>query len=635
MQPLEPDDPRTVGPYRLLRRLGAGGMGRVYLGRSPSGRTVAVKVVHPHFSADEQFRRRFHREVTSARRAGTAPQAQTPGGGGHGGLSSGGGAAWTAPVLDADPDAATPWVATGYVAGPSVQQAVSEHGPLPERSVRILGGGLAEALRHVHGLGLVHRDVKPSNVMLTPGGPRLIDFGIARATAGTASITSTGASIGSPGYMSPEQVLGEDTGPASDVFSLGAVLVYAATGDAPFRGDGSAVLLYKVVHEQPELGAMSGELREIAAACLDKDPERRPLPAQLAERLAGAGPGGGSAEMMRNGWLPAPIVEQISRRVVELLDLEPAEQGGGVTGGSAGGEREATGVGGSADAGPESGPVPFTTPSESPLPQQPQRTPVPAVPPDGPGQPERPEQPEQPGQLSRPERSWPSWQPAPPVPSAPPGAAEVPSPATGHSQEPAGPGTGPAPDGGGVPSGAQGRPGIALTASAERSRRQISCSLVLTVACLLAVALLGTYFFQLLPVTGDAGPPSAGNDQDAGEQRTAVPDGFVGTWEGRATFGDGEPAGTMRVTIEEGRTGQRVAHGGPDGEGAACDADYELDAVTPSRLRMTPSAPDGPAVCADGQSVEFTLRDDGTLLYTSRGTHSPEAEAEATLRKAE
>ncbi len=209
MRPLEAGEPTVIGPYRLLGRLGSGGMGRVYLGRSGGGRTVAVKIVHPHFALDEEFRARFRREVEAARRVGGA---------------------WTAPVLDADPDAPVPWVATGYAAGPTLTEAVREGAPLPAHSVRVLGAGLAEALAHVHSLGLVHRDVKPSNVLLTLDGPRLIDFGIARATDGTASLTATGASVGSPGYMAPEQILGKPVTGAADVFSLGAVLVYAATG---------------------------------------------------------------------------------------------------------------------------------------------------------------------------------------------------------------------------------------------------------------------------------------------------------------------------------------------------------------------------------------------------------------------
>ncbi|WP_258382395.1 serine/threonine-protein kinase, partial [Streptomyces sp. NTH33] len=254
MHPLESDEPTAVGPYRLLGRLGSGGMGRVYLGRSAGGRTVAVKIVHPHFALDEEFRARFRREVEAARRVGGA---------------------WTAPVLDADPEAPVPWVATAYVAGPSLTAAVAETGPLPPHSVRALGAGLAEALAAVHELGLVHRDVKPSNVLLTVDGPLLIDFGIARATDGTASLTSTGVSIGSPGYMSPEQILGKGVTGAADVFSLGAVLVYAATGAPPFPGDSSVALLYKVVHDEPELDGLDGDLRELAAACLAKDPAAR------------------------------------------------------------------------------------------------------------------------------------------------------------------------------------------------------------------------------------------------------------------------------------------------------------------------------------------------------------------------
>ncbi|MEV7715224.1 serine/threonine-protein kinase, partial [Streptomyces sp. NPDC088270] len=300
MQPLEAGEPLTIGAYRLLGRLGAGGMGRVYLGRSAGGRTVAVKVVHPHFALDEQFRARFRREVDSARRIG---------------------AQWTAPVLDADPDAPIPWVATGYVAGPALSAAVAEHGPLPENAVRTLGAGLGEALAAVHAQGVIHRDVKPSNVLLALDGPRLIDFGIAHAMGATASLTSTGVSVGSPGYMAPEQIRGVDMSGAADVFSLGAVLAYAATGAAPFLGDSSAVLLYKVVHEEPELGELAGDLLEVVAGCLEKEPADRPTPMELARRLAP----GGAAALVAAGWLPGPLVREVSRTAVALLDLEPQD----------------------------------------------------------------------------------------------------------------------------------------------------------------------------------------------------------------------------------------------------------------------------------------------------------------------
>ncbi|MFG2882109.1 protein kinase [Streptomyces sp. NPDC048297] len=312
MQPLAADEPAAVGPYRLLGRLGSGGMGRVYLGRSAGGRTVAVKIVHPHLALDEEFRARFRREVAAARRVGGA---------------------WTAPVLDADPGAPVPWVATAYAAGPSLAAAVRDlGGPLPAHTVRALGAGLAEALAAVHELGLVHRDVKPSNVLLTMDGPLLIDFGIARASDGTASLTSTGVSVGSPGYMSPEQILGKGVTGAADVFSLGAVLAYAATGEPPFPGDSSAALLYKVVHEEPELDGLSGDLREVAAACLAKDPAARPAPGQVARRLAPEG----AARLVSGGWLPGALVEQVSRSAVQLLNLEttggPGEAPSGLVG---------------------------------------------------------------------------------------------------------------------------------------------------------------------------------------------------------------------------------------------------------------------------------------------------------------
>ncbi|MEO3978539.1 protein kinase [Streptomyces sp. CAU 1734] len=329
MQPLNPEEPHTIGAYRLLGRLGSGGMGRVYLGRSTGGRTVAVKIVHPHFARDGEFRARFRREVEVARRVGGR---------------------WTAPVLDADPDATVPWVATGFVAGPPLSRAVAEHGPLPGPSLRVLAAGLAEALCAVHALELVHRDVKPSNVLLTLDGPRLIDFGIARATDGTASLTSTGVPVGSPGYMSPEQVLGKEVTGASDVFSLGAVLAYAAMGAGPFPGDSSAALLYRVVHGEPELpwpdgpGGPDAAIRELVAGCLAKDPADRPDPREIARTMAPDG----AAEAAGSGWLPGPLVAEAGRVAVSLLDLEPEAVSGA--------EPEAA-------PDPASGPVEFTTPA--------------------------------------------------------------------------------------------------------------------------------------------------------------------------------------------------------------------------------------------------------------------------------
>ncbi|WAL73397.1 protein kinase [Kitasatospora sp. YST-16] len=296
MELLTADDPSAIGDYRLLRRLGAGGMGRVYLGRTAGGRTVAVKVVRPELADDPEFRARFRQEVSAARRVGGR---------------------WTAPVLDADTEGPRPWVATGYVAGPALGEAVRTAGPLPVRSVHALGARLAEALEQVHALGLVHRDVKPSNVLLTLDGPRLIDFGVARALDAASTYTHSGYVVGSPGFMSPEQAAGSPTGPAGDVFSLGALLAYAATGTAPFgEGVSAPVLLYRVLREEPELGGLEGELLDTVTACLAKDPARRPTPAALRARLAPAAADG------PEGWLPGPLAAAVGRAAVELLDLE-------------------------------------------------------------------------------------------------------------------------------------------------------------------------------------------------------------------------------------------------------------------------------------------------------------------------
>ncbi|MDR3032645.1 MAG: serine/threonine protein kinase [Kitasatospora sp.] len=296
MELLTADDPSAIGDYRLLRRLGAGGMGRVYLGRTAGGRTVAVKVVRPELADDPEFRARFRQEVSAARRVGGR---------------------WTAPVLDADTEGPRPWVATGYVAGPALGEAVRTAGPLPVRSVHALGARLAEALEQVHALGLVHRDVKPSNVLLTLDGPRLIDFGVARALDAASTYTHSGYVVGSPGFMSPEQAAGSPTGPAGDVFSFGALLAYAATGTAPFgEGVSAPVLLYRVLHEEPELDGLDGELLDTVTACLAKDPARRPTPAALRARLAPAAADG------PEGWLPGPLAAAVGRAAVELLDLE-------------------------------------------------------------------------------------------------------------------------------------------------------------------------------------------------------------------------------------------------------------------------------------------------------------------------
>ncbi|WP_158708960.1 protein kinase domain-containing protein [Streptomyces sp. NRRL S-920] len=248
-----------IGPYRVIRELGAGGMGRVHLAASRSGRAVAVKVVRPELAADPDFRRRFRAEVDAARAVSGA---------------------FTAPVVDADPDAQQPWLATAYIPGPSLTDALDAHGPMPEPTLRVLGGGLAEALAAIHRAGLIHRDLKPSNILLTLDGPRVIDFGISRAVDGTI-LTAEGQVAGSPGFMSPEQSRGGELTPASDVFAFGAVLAFAATAVPPFGTGAAHALLYRAAYEEPQLNGVPQGLLGIVSACLDKDPARRPTVDQL------------------------------------------------------------------------------------------------------------------------------------------------------------------------------------------------------------------------------------------------------------------------------------------------------------------------------------------------------------------
>jgi hypothetical protein len=261
-------DPARVGPYRVVGRLGQGGMGHVYLARSPGGRAVAIKVVRPELAAKRGFRDRFAREVAAAR-----------------GVSG----VFTAAVVDADPDAELPWMATAYVDGPSLADAIEEHGALPPDAVLSLAAGLAEGLQAIHDAGLVHRDLKPSNVLLAKDGPRVIDFGISWAREESRHgdrLTDAGMVVGSPGFLSPEQAMGREVGPASDVFSLGAVLAYAATGDEPFGYGATQALMYRVVHEPPDLSLVPGSLRRLIGSCLAKEAGHRPTMAQLLDRLA-------------------------------------------------------------------------------------------------------------------------------------------------------------------------------------------------------------------------------------------------------------------------------------------------------------------------------------------------------------
>jgi serine/threonine protein kinase len=289
LQELQERDPRRIGPYRLVGRLGAGGMGRVYVGRSSAGRLVAVKVIREELAADPEFLARFTREVAAAKSVSGM---------------------YTACVVDADTTGLEPWLATAYVAGPSLAQAVRDCGPLPLASARALAAGLAEGLAAIHAAGLVHRDLKPSNVLLAEDGPRVIDFGISQASEGT-SLTHTGLVLGSPGFMSPEQATGDEVGPPSDVFSLGAVVAFAAAGQAPFGDGNTAALVYRVVHALPALEGVPEELRSLAERCLAKDPAQRPTTAELLAELDGTD--------LSGGWLPAPIVAELAQHIPPAL----------------------------------------------------------------------------------------------------------------------------------------------------------------------------------------------------------------------------------------------------------------------------------------------------------------------------
>ncbi|MFI0809949.1 protein kinase domain-containing protein [Streptomyces echinatus] len=262
MQPLRATDPRLIGPYDVTHRLGAGGMGEVYLARSRTGLRLAVKVVRTEHAEDRTFRARFRHEVRAA---------QTVGGAGT----------YAARVVDADTEAERPWMATEFVPGPNLRDAVLDHGALPEPAVRILAAALGEALAAIHAKGLVHRDLKPSNILLGPDGPRVIDFGIVRALEAT-SLTRTGAVVGSVGYVSPEQIRnGGQVGPPSDVFSLGAVLAYAAAGREPFGEGQDSVVLLRILTRDFDLSGVPEGVRPLVTACLREDPLRRPEPAEV------------------------------------------------------------------------------------------------------------------------------------------------------------------------------------------------------------------------------------------------------------------------------------------------------------------------------------------------------------------
>jgi hypothetical protein len=297
MEPLMRDDPGQVAGYRLHARLGAGGMGLVYLGSTPGGRAVAVKVMRPELGDDRDFRERFRQEIEAARRV-------------HG--------MYTAQVIDADPTAVPPWLVTTYVPGPSLQQAIADHGPMPAQTVYRIMAGVAEALQAIHAAGVVHRDLKPSNVLLAPDGPRVIDFGIARA-AEAAALTRSGFRVGSPQFMAPEQVAGQPTTPATDIFALGSLAAYAVLGRAPFGAGGSEAVLYRIMHQDPDLTGCPMPLRAVIERCLSKNPAHRPQPAEIiwfcqAQQA-------GQATEIDQSWLPPGVAADLAYHSTLLSNL--------------------------------------------------------------------------------------------------------------------------------------------------------------------------------------------------------------------------------------------------------------------------------------------------------------------------
>ncbi|AKZ57042.1 putative serine/threonine-protein kinase PkwA [Streptomyces ambofaciens ATCC 23877] len=615
MEKLGGGDPRHIGAYRLLGRLGAGGMGHVYLARSDRGRTVAVKLVRTELAAQEEFRERFRQEVESARRVG-----------GY----------WTAPVLDADTEAAVPWVATGYVAGPSLQQVVGhDHGALPERSVRTLAAGLAHALQDIHAAGIVHRDLKPSNVLVTIDGPRVIDFGIARAlqTVTDGGLTRTGALVGSPGFMAPEQVRGDRITPACDVFCLGSVLAYAATGALPFGTANSGVhaLMFRIAQEEPDLDGVPEGIADLVRDCLKKDPAARP---GLAEVLARTGAQDTVADgRSRDPWLPGALVAQLGRHAVRLLDTENPEAPG------------AAGTGAVAASGPEP-----AAPGGNPPPN---REPV-AAPPDG------PPPPREPGSGGTPLNHLPTLVAGQSPPTPPPAAhGHSQPPAHGYAPAygyPAAPPPGYHPHGGGLGSTPPYGPPPAYGPPHGPSRRGRSTAVLVAVALVVALGAGGSVYALMSgdddgggradgdPVntvtagasqhpgpTADGSAPTTGTDPTPEPasptvQEGTIPTAYLGTWS--TTIDNASGVHTRRLTIQQGEVGDTVLSlvaEGPAGNGTyhcVFEADLSSDPGADGPLDIGPSTVTvGPATtCTPGDPSRVRLLPDGTLERTNTGT---------------
>ncbi|MFF7161098.1 serine/threonine-protein kinase [Streptomyces sp. NPDC008086] len=646
MEQLGPGDPQQIGAYRLLARLGAGGMGDVYLARSDRGRTVAVKLVRRELAAQEEFRARFRQEVQAARQVGGF---------------------WTAPVLDADTEADVPWVATGYVAGPSLQQVVGrDHGALPERSVRILAAGLAHALKDIHAAGIVHRDLKPSNVLVTIDGPRVIDFGIARAleTVDETGLTRTGALVGSPGFMAPEQVRGDRITPACDVFCLGSVLAYAATGTLPFGSvdSGAHAVMFRIAQEEPDLEGVPEGVADLVRDCLRKDPGARPTLDRILERTGAEDTVSGGRS--RDPWLPSALVAQLGRHAVRLLDTEdpegpkgpedptgptgskgpagpeapagPAVVGGaqvpardgapGVRPGSAG-----VGLGAGAGAGAGVGVPGAAEPTPAASPEH-----APAAPPPSPDHLPTISAPSRPG-------------PTPPPPPAHPAYGSPQQHPRPHPQQPGYgyPQAGPTPPY--HPTPPYGPPLPYLPAPPPEEPRRSGRSTVALVLVALVVALgAGGSVYALMNGGGDDdahGAPTPGptttthsttdpatsappDPTDSAPPDGAVPTRYLGTWTASIDNATGE--NSRRLTIRQGEVGDTVltlVADGPAGTGTYhCEFTAALTEApaTDGPLQIGPSTvttADPATSCSPGEPTEITLLPDGRLerVNTSSG----------------
>ncbi|MEV5264571.1 serine/threonine-protein kinase [Streptomyces werraensis] len=610
-------DPQTIGGYRLLARLGAGGMGQVYLARSDRGRTVAVKLVREELARQEEFRSRFRQEVRAARQVGGD---------------------WTAPVLDADTEAAVPWVATGYVAGPSLQQVVGhDHGALPERSVRILGAGLAYALKDIHAAGIVHRDLKPSNVLVTIDGPRVIDFGIARAleTVTDGGLTRTGALVGSPGFMAPEQVRGDRITPACDVFCLGSVLAYAATGRLPFGTAGSGVhaLMFRIAQEEPDLTQVPEGLADLVRACLRKDPAARPT---LDEVLAATGAQDTVADgRSRDPWLPGALVAQLGRHAVRLLDAEDPQGPGSSRqrGEDAPAEHARAADDGAAPPPDASAPPPPGQPGVNHLPtvvvgQGGHPAPPPGAPGAGSGHGGHGG-----GAYGGGAYGQPQQHPQPPAYGYPYG---------GH-------GAGATPPYGPPPYG----PPPYVPPSQEPRRDGRSTALLVVIALVVALAAGGSVYALMsgardddraggdpstpaapssapqstgdAATTDDAPPTGTGSPSGSAPAGGPVPEEFLGRWS--TTIDNDSGSHSRRLTVQQGEIGDTVMSlvaDGPTGNGTYhCVFEARLTGASDGRLRIGPSTVtvgEPRTACTPGSASDITLLPNGSLRRTSTGT---------------